>query len=123
MIRATRGRSRRPNHMHSHLDALQAMPPVNLRRVARDSHSVAKQASFYIALGTDFQGFWRPKWLPNSVLEAFFPTLFFNVFEHPMLVDFSRLRIRKIAIFPKVLCVLSQNCFFVSRCLGVWAPK
>ena len=46
MIRATRGRSRRPNHMHSHLDALQAMGPVNLRRVASEAHSVAKQASF-----------------------------------------------------------------------------
>ena len=65
MIRATRGRSRRPNHMHSHLDALQAMAPVNLRRLPRDFHSVAKQASFYIALGAHFQGFWRAKWLPK----------------------------------------------------------
>ena len=46
MIRATRGRSRRPNHMHSHLDALQAMGPVSLRRVPSEVHSVAKQASF-----------------------------------------------------------------------------
>ena len=57
MIRATRGRSRRPNHMHSHLDALQAMGPVNFRRVPSEAHSVAKQASFYIALGVHFQGF------------------------------------------------------------------
>ena len=61
MIRATRGRSRRPNHMHSHLDALQAMPPVDLRRLPSEVHSVAKQASFYIALGTNVQGFWKPK--------------------------------------------------------------
>ena len=80
MIRATRGRSRRPNHMHSHLDALQAMPPVNLRRVARDSHSVAKQASFYVAFGTDFQGFWKPKWLPNSSFEALFFDVIFQCF-------------------------------------------
>ena len=65
MIRATRGRSRRPNHMHSHLDALQAMGPVNLRRLARDFHSVAKQASFYIAVGGHFEGFWKAKWLPK----------------------------------------------------------
>ena len=30
--------------MHSHLDALQAMGPVNLRRGPRDFHSVAKQS-------------------------------------------------------------------------------
>ena len=59
MIRATRGRSRRPNHMHSHLDALQAMAPVSLRRLPRDFHSVAKQPSFYIAFGAHFQGFWE----------------------------------------------------------------
>ena len=63
MIRATRGRSRRANHMHSHLDALQAMGPVSLRRGPSDFHSVAKQASFYIALGAHFQGFWKAKWL------------------------------------------------------------
>ena len=57
MIRATRGRSRRPNHMHSHLDALQAMGPVAFRRVASEVHSVAKRASFYIAFGRDFCGF------------------------------------------------------------------
>ena len=47
MIRATRGRSRRPNHMHSHLDALQAMRPVGLRRLASEFHSAAKRVSFY----------------------------------------------------------------------------
>ena len=45
--------------MHSHLDALQAMGPVNLRRPASEVHSVAKQALFYIALGAHFQGFWE----------------------------------------------------------------
>ena len=47
MIRATRGRSRRPNHMHSHLDALQAMGPVDFRRVASEVDSAAKRVSFY----------------------------------------------------------------------------
>ena len=32
--------------MHSRMDALQTMVPVNLRRVANNLHSVAKQASF-----------------------------------------------------------------------------
>ena len=101
MIRVTRGRSRRPNHMHSHLDALQVMLPVNFRRGPQDFHSVAKQAAFYIAFGAHFQGFGRPNGLPNSISEAFFSTLFFIAFEHPILVDFSRLRTRKIVIFPR----------------------
>ena len=41
------------------LDALQTLRPVNFRRLWREFHSVAKQASFYIALGTHFQGFWE----------------------------------------------------------------
>ena len=58
MIRATRGRSRRPNHMHSHLDALQGMGPIDLRRGPGAFHSVAKQASFCVALWSDFSRFW-----------------------------------------------------------------
>ena len=53
-----RGRSSRPNHMPSHLDALRTMPSVDFRRFARKFHSVAKQASFYVASGIDFGGFW-----------------------------------------------------------------
>ena len=87
MTRATRETSRRPNHMCSHLDALQVMAPVASRRVPHDSHGVAKQASFDIALGNDFPGFWRFKRLSNSISEAFFSTLFFIAFEHPILVD------------------------------------
>ena len=59
MIRATMGRSSRPNHMLSLLDALQTLGPVDLRRLPRQVHSVAKRASLYIAFGTDFQGFWE----------------------------------------------------------------
>ena len=78
MVRAMRGKSRRPNHMHSHLDALQAMPPVDLRRGASDFHSVAKQASFYIALGAHFQGFWKAKWLPKFDFRGFFFDVIFH---------------------------------------------
>ena len=46
MIRATRGRSRRPNHMRSQIGRPKAMAPVKLRRLASGFHSVAKQASF-----------------------------------------------------------------------------
>ena len=79
MIRATRGRSRRPNHMHSHLDALQAMAPVAFRRVPSEVHSVAKQASFYIALGVYFQGFWEV-WGGQLGGENRFLRVFFDVF-------------------------------------------
>ena len=79
MIRATRGRSRRPNHMHSHLDALQAMPPVSFRRLPRDFHSVAKQASFYIAFGAHFQGFWEV-WGGQLGVENRFLRVFFDIF-------------------------------------------
>ena len=48
---------RRPNHMHSHLDALQTMPSVNFRRGAGEFHSVAKRASFNIALQGVLLGF------------------------------------------------------------------
>ena len=48
---------RRPNHMRSQIGGPKAMPPVNLRRLAGDLHSVAKQASFNIALRSNFKGF------------------------------------------------------------------
>ena len=57
MIRATRGTSRRPNHMRSQIGRPKALAPVNFRRLWGDSHSVAKQASLYIALGADFLRF------------------------------------------------------------------
>ena len=79
MIRATRGRSRRPNHMHSHLDALQAMAPVDFRRGPSEVHSVVKQASFYIALGVHFQGFWEV-WGGQLGGENRFLRVFFDVF-------------------------------------------
>ena len=79
----------------SHLDALQAMPPVDFRRIAHDFHSVAEEASFNIAFGTNFQGFWRPKRIPNSIFQAFFSKLFFNAFEYRISVDFWKLRTSK----------------------------
>ena len=57
MIKATWGRSRRPNHMRSHIGNPKAMRPVNFRRLRGEFHSVAKQASFNIAFGRDFWSF------------------------------------------------------------------
>ena len=85
MIRATRGRSRRPNHMPSHLDGLQTMSSVNLRRFAGNFHSVAKQASskppFFRVPGrfwSDFGRFRRLKWRSKSILKRYFSDVFFN---------------------------------------------
>ena len=74
---------RRPNHMRSPLDGLQTSTPVNLRRLPRGFHSVAKQASFNIALprvfcgfGSNFGRFWEAK----MDAEIDFPGIFFDVF-------------------------------------------
>ena len=87
--------------MRSQIGGPKAMPPVDFRRVWGGLHSVAKQASFYVAFGIDFPGFWKPNGLPNSIFDAFFSTLYFIAFEHPILVDVSSLRTRKIAILPR----------------------
>ena len=59
MIRATKGTSRRPNHMRSHLDALQTPTPVAFRRFPHSFHSVAKQASFEALFVRVPVGFWK----------------------------------------------------------------
>ena len=58
----------RPNHMPSHLDAIQTMISVDFGRLAGDLHSIAKQAPFCVALwsdlggfGSDFGRFWGAK--------------------------------------------------------------
>ena len=75
--------------MHSHLDALQTMTSVAFRRVADDFHSVAKRASFCIAIRTDFRCFgsdfgvlWEAKMEANIdfwevILQCFFRMRFF----------------------------------------------
>ena len=87
MIRATKGKSmdgwRRPNHMHSHLDALQTMPSVNFRRGAGDFHSVAEQAPFNIALQGVLWGFrkgLRRFWEANMEAKIDFFVVFSDVF-------------------------------------------
>ena len=74
---------RRPNHMHSHLDDLQTMTSDDLRRVAGDFHSVAKQASFRVALRSDFEGFWNDfgrVWEAKMEAKIDFSDVFFHVF-------------------------------------------
>ena len=62
MIRATRGRSSRPYHMQSQFRSPEVATSVDLRRLAGDLHSVAKQASFNIAFEVDLEGFGRATW-------------------------------------------------------------
>ena len=80
MIRATKGKSMdgwmdgwsRPNHMPSHLDALQTTASVNFRRGPGKLHSVAKRASFCVAFRVDFRGFGRPTWTQKSMFGPHF---------------------------------------------------
>ena len=101
MISATRGRSRRLNHMCSHLDTLQAMGPVNFRRGAGDFHGVAKQASFYIAFGIDLEGFGEPKSMPKFDFRAIFSDVIFEQKITSKFRSFWKLQTRKITIFHR----------------------
>ena len=80
MIRATRGRSRRPNHMPSQIGGPKAMGPVDFRRLPGDFHSFAKQASFSIAFWSNFGGFGKPKSMPKFDFRAFFSMSFLKAF-------------------------------------------
>ena len=62
--------------------------------------------------GPIFKDFGKPNDFPNSIFEALFSMLFFIAFEHPMLVDFSRLRTRKIVIFRRENNDFCKNCIF-----------
>ena len=73
--------------MRSHIGSPKAMAPVNFRRLPGDLHSVAKQASFNIALWTHFNGFGRPKSMPKFDLRAFF---FDVIFESVLTLKFYR---------------------------------
>ena len=64
--------------MRSHIGNPKAMGPVDFRRAWGDFHNVAKQASFYIASGTDFRGFRKPKSMPKFDLRAFFSDVIFE---------------------------------------------
>ena len=91
---------RRPNHMRSQIDGPKAMGPVSLRRLPGDLHSVAKQASFNIAFGTDFRGFLKPKWTSKFDFRAFF---FDVIFESVLTSKFYRIleaRNQKNSNFP-----------------------
>ena len=87
--------------MRSPLDALQTPTPVDFRRFPRELHSVAKQASFSIAFWSNFGGFGRLKSMPKFDFSAFFFDVVFEAFLHRNLIDFWRLKTRKIAIFLK----------------------
>ena len=84
---------------------------------------------FTSLLGPIFKDFGRPNGFPNSIFEAFFSMLFFIAFEHPILVDFSRLRTRKIVIFPwenndfRKNCVFGKSALVARFCLRFRRPK
>ena len=79
--------------------------------------------------GPIFKDFGRPNGFPNSIFEAFSSMLFFIAFEHPILVDFSRLRTRKIVSSPKEnndfckICVFDKNTQIARFCFRFQKPK
>ena len=87
--------------MHSRLDALQAMAPVDFRRLARDFYSVAKQASFYIAVGAHFQGLWKAKWFPKFDFRGFFFDVIFHCVWASNFGRFFKAENRKNSDFPE----------------------
>ena len=62
--------------------------------------------------GPIFKDFGKPNGFPNSIFEAFFSMLFSIAFEHPILVDFSRLRTRKIMMLARDNHDFYKNCVF-----------
>ena len=114
---------RRPNHMRSPLDALQTPIPVDFRRFPRDFHSVAKQASFRVALWSDFSRFWSDFerfWeakmdakidFLDVLLQVFFGRIFGIDFE--WIFGGSKLeKSVKTNVFPKVFAKFHKNDVF-----------
>ena len=115
--------------MHSHLDALQAMGPVNFRRVASEVHSVAKQASFYIAWGAHFWGFWKAKWFPKFDFWGFFFDVIFHCVWASNFGRFFEAPNQKNNDFPQgnkyfcKICVFDKNTQIARFCLCFQNPK
>ena len=89
----------RPNHMPSHMDALQTPRPVESRRFLGKSQSVAKQASLDVALRSDFGGFgvdfwrlWEAKIDAKIDFGRFFCDAFFDRVSASILHGFSEAR-------------------------------
>ena len=85
--------------MRSLFDSPKAMGSVDLRRLPGGFHSVAKQTSFYIASGTDFRGFRRPKSMPKFDLRAFFSDVIFEQKFASKFAPILEAQNQKIAIF------------------------
>ena len=64
--------------MPGRLDALQTMISVSFRRFPRGLHSVAKQASFSVAFGSDLGGFWEANMEAKLEFWEAFLKLFFE---------------------------------------------
>ena len=84
---------------------------------------------FTSLLGPIFKDFGRPNGSQIQFSRLFFSTLFFNAFEHPSLVDFWKLQIRKIAIFPREnndfckMGVFDKSTKVARSCLRFRRPK
>ena len=82
------------------IDALQTPTPVDLRRLAREFHSVAKQASFYIAFWSNFGGFGKPKLTQKLYFRAFFFDVIFECVFASIFIRFLEAQNLKNSNFP-----------------------
>ena len=98
--------------MRSLLDALQTPGPVAFRRVAREFHSAATQASFNIAFGIDLENFGKPKSMPKFDFRAFFFDVIFESVLTSKFCRFLEARNQKNSHFPGGKQRFSQNQFF-----------
>ena len=95
-------------------------PPLVCDEFRAVSIALQNKLRFTSLLGHIFKDFGRPNGFPNSIFEAFFLMLFFIAFEHPILVNFSRLRTRKIMIFLKENDDFYKNCVFDKNTQIAW---
>ena len=86
--------------MRSQIGSQKAMAPVNFRRGPGGLHSVAKQASFYVAFGSNFGGFGKPKSMPKFDFRAFFFDVIFESFFTSKFSRFLEAQNQKNSNFP-----------------------
>ena len=99
------------------------------RPLISDEFRVSPIASRNELFAPILKNFGSPNGVPNSIFQAFFSTLFFNAFEHPILMEFWGLWIRKITIFLTEnndfceICIFDKNTQIARFCLRFQKPK
>ena len=94
MIRAKRGRSMNEEDLIICIaiwTLYKLCGPLTCGEVGEISIASRNKLRFTSLWGSIFKDFGSPNGVSNSIFQAFFSTLFFNAFEHPIMMDFWRL--------------------------------